>query len=1383
MSDTFEGIGFKYEEKLLHQMFVEQAAKTPDRVALIDSPPGGEYRSLTYQELDELTDKFSYWLRHQGVMQDVIVPIYMHKCLEFVIAYISILKAGGAYLPLEVGYPKEMMFNVLSETAPVVTLTLEKHSDALPKDCRRFEMNPGWQEQIDLNEEIINSLAPVTTTLESLAYCVYSSGTTGIPKGITCPHRGAVMSYQYREHTTPYHKDGSDREACNVFFVWELLRPLLRGAACVVIPDNVIYDPPSMATFLQTHQITRMLFTPSLCESILDSPVLGPTDLKKAFSSFRVVVLCGEVVTIELRNRIMAVAPNIELWNLYSISECHDVCVIDLAKVDPGTGENTKYCTTGQPIPGVEIIIIDEGNDNTDAAGRDNTNQTGSIEGFKAVPRGMPGEVYVSGPTLARGYLNRPELNAVRFPPRPMSLPKMPKLKHPGQDGPEQYTRLYKTGDWGRLLPDGGLEICGRHDSMQKIRGYSVEVLAVEAKLQQVPGITACVVTVVGEEGTDKHLAAFVVFDKPANSTNDSSWIKAAVTRTRNELKQKLMHYAVPSFFVPMEALPTHPISGKLNTKALPKTLPALVELISKNTENEGSETSNPVNSSSSTDMEATLSKIWAEVLELPLAVLDPDDSFFDQGGHSLRAAQLVAVLSTKLNRQVPVSALMQYPSIKLLTAYLEGDSKGPQGTHTADALAEELAAMSIPQNFDVILRAYWRGVSMAQRRPRSDSMVASGINLDAESVLLTGSTGFLGAYLLCELLTNTKVRTVYCLVRPSSDETVSERVINNLKKYRLWDDKKRWEQRLECIEGDASLTEFGLEKEHYSFLTTSTDRVLHAAAQVNLIYPYSGLRRANVVATRNIIQFAQDGKIKPLTYISTNSVFRAGAVDVKEDADLNEEIGKLDNGYAQTKWVAEQLVQRAAAQGLPATIFRPGNLAGPDPRLSIQVPVGDDDTYGGAFSSNAAEASGWNAKDSNWLIISGCVEICAAPVIPEWRCELTPVDFAAQTIITSLCSTETMGKCFNLVNPHSLRFQTVFDTMRASGLPIEALAYGVWKDRLKAAAAEKGGSLRNLWGLIEPLADETALQNNDCTTFDNSILLASNASLGIRGGAYPPLDVELVREYTNHWVDIAVLPKPIQPISRPLLGLVAVVTGASGGIGAGIARHLAEVGANVVLAARRKDRIESLAAELTRRYGVKCIGISTDVTKRDAVKSCITQTLEYYGRDGIDILVNNAGIMHYTKMKNLFEDQWEQAIDINCKGTLNGIGAVLPGMLARGTGHIINISSDAGRKVFPGLSVYSGTKFFVEAISQGLRLETAGTGVKVTTIQPGDCRSELSKQTTDEEARAEFAQSSQDRMVWLDPIDVARTVVFAASQPDHVAINEVLVEPRDAPA
>ena len=245
------------------------------------------------------------------------------------------------------------------------------------------------------------------------------------------------------------------------------------------------------------------------------------------------------------------------------------------------------------------------------------------------------------------------------------------------------------------------------------------------------------------------------------------------------------------------------------------------------------------------------------------------------------------------------------------------------------------------------------------------------------------------------------------------------------------------------------------------------------------------------------------------------------------------------------------------------------------------------------------------------------------------------------------------------------------------------------------------------------------------------------------------------------------------------LQGRVAVVTGASSGIGAAVARALAPEGAHVALAARRQDALLGVQAGLDGRGSeVKSLVAATDVTKREQVKSLVARTEEELGP--VDILVNCAGVMYYSLMKNLHEDDWERTVDVLCMGMLNCIGAVLGGMLDRGRGHIVTISSDAGRKVFPGLAVYSGGKFFVEAVSQGLRLEAAGTGLKITTIQPGNVATDLPALSHDAEAVKRYGQPSGARI--LDPEDVAMSVVHALKQPEHVAINEILVEPRDEP-
>jgi NADP-dependent 3-hydroxy acid dehydrogenase YdfG len=240
----------------------------------------------------------------------------------------------------------------------------------------------------------------------------------------------------------------------------------------------------------------------------------------------------------------------------------------------------------------------------------------------------------------------------------------------------------------------------------------------------------------------------------------------------------------------------------------------------------------------------------------------------------------------------------------------------------------------------------------------------------------------------------------------------------------------------------------------------------------------------------------------------------------------------------------------------------------------------------------------------------------------------------------------------------------------------------------------------------------------------------------------------------------------------------VAVVTGASSGIGAAVVRVLNAEGAHVALAARREAALLEIQAGLDSSDGRKYMVYPTDVTDREQVCSLVARVEEELGP--VEILVNCAGVMYYTLMKNRRQEEWERTVEVNCKGALNCVGAVLTGMLEIGRGHIVTISSDAGRKVFPGLAVYSASKFFVEALSQGLRLETAGTGLKVTTIQPGNVATDLISMSEDEEALGEYGRPGESRV--LDPEEVAASVVHALVQPEHVAVNEILVEPRDEP-
>jgi NADP-dependent 3-hydroxy acid dehydrogenase YdfG len=235
----------------------------------------------------------------------------------------------------------------------------------------------------------------------------------------------------------------------------------------------------------------------------------------------------------------------------------------------------------------------------------------------------------------------------------------------------------------------------------------------------------------------------------------------------------------------------------------------------------------------------------------------------------------------------------------------------------------------------------------------------------------------------------------------------------------------------------------------------------------------------------------------------------------------------------------------------------------------------------------------------------------------------------------------------------------------------------------------------------------------------------------------------------------------------------VVVVTGASSGLGEATARHLAQQGARLVLGARRQDRIQALAEELT-GGGSKAVAVTMDVTDRQQVQMLVDTAVESFGR--VDVMINNAGLMPQALLERLQVDEWERMIDVNLKGVLYGIAAALPIMKQQKSGHFINVSSVAGHKVGPGFAVYAATKFAVRALSEGLRQEVKPYNIRTTVISPGAVATELPNSVSDPEAGDRIRKFYAAAAIPADSF--ARTVAFAMSQPDEVDINEILFRP-----
>ncbi|OAQ99443.1 hypothetical protein LLEC1_05033 [Akanthomyces lecanii] len=1243
--------------KDLAALFELQAQSTPDAVALED-----ESRTLTYAQLDSETWALADRLRNCGIGRDSLVGVLMGRCADNVIASLAALRAGGAFLVLELAYPSALLRDVVEDAQPTVIITQKAHAGQIKSDIPVIVID---QSEGDANGypdiPIVNTKRPLPEDddLDRLAFVSYSSGTTGKPKGIANPHRAAITSYNARFGVCDLQP--GDRVACNVFFVWEMLRPLIRGATTVAIPDSASYDPIALVELLSSRKITDTLMTPTLLATVLSRhPNLG-----EKLPHLKSLWLNGEVVTTDLCRRAFAAIPNIRLLNVYSASETHEAAVGDIKTF---IDYEARVCPVGPPTDPEHTYILDEA-------------------GNRVAP-GVNGELYVGGEMLARGYLNLPETTQKAF------------QQDPFEHNPN--ARMYRTGDIARILPSGLLEITGRVGGMIKTRGYTVQPAAVETSIVKHLAVRDCAVVATGE-GLQRQLVAYFVPETKDISgrtivvVDDSGYSPVA----RRALTDHLAHYMIPPLWVELGELPTHGVSGKTDLKALPpppspKTPPRQKK----------AETNVRVK------ME-TIVQIWAAALSMPTSAIDPKLDFFDLGGHSLILADLSNRLSKAFGFPVPVAPL-----------------------------ADDIEAPS--------------GSKMCRLR-------------DAETVLLTGSTGYLGAFLLKSLLENTTANII-CLVRftePKDDCRPAgiARVRKNLIDLGIWEDSML--DRIDIFPGNLARKRLGLSPEMFDDLASRAQVIVHAAATVNLVYPYAALRNANVGGTREMLRLASRHGAT-LHHISTNGVLPPSVEGWPEDTMISIDAVPTDllDGYGQTKWVAEKLVCEAGRRGVPVKIYRPGTISG-------HSTTGATNTY----------------DLLNALIVES-LHLGHVPDVEGWYAEMTPVDFVSDAITTLANHDDPNQTVYHVGDSKPPTAAKIFECLHELGYDTKKLAWNDWV----AMWQEKRGSpkgdepftvdiLRGGMPTVEALQCVMVLKDDK-----------TQEALDLYGMTRPNIDAALWNTYAKHFYARGWLPRPPRQQANGsngtngangvslktkgrLAGKVAVVTGASSGIGAAVAAGLAKEGAHVAIAARRLDALEAIKKKVL-VHGGKVLTHKTDVTKKEDVESLMTTVQEKLG--AIDILVSCAGVMYFTMMANVKTDEWERTVDVNCKGLLHCLSNTVPGMLQRGGGHIVAISSDAGRKVFPGLGVYSASKFFVEATLQSLRVETAGTGLRVTSIQPGNTETELLGMSTDQEAIKKYGEPTGAKV--LDPTDVASSIVYAVCQPPHVAVNEVLIEPRDEP-
>ena len=495
--------------RCIHELFEEQARSCPNAVAVVFDD-----REITYEELNRKANQFARYLRGQGVGPDVIVSLATERSIEMIIGLLAILKAGGAYMPLDPSYPHERLLFMIEQANSKLILAQKHLLASLPASSAALIPLDYGAREIKSHDD--QNLSPVNDP-ENLAYVMYTSGSTGQPKGVSVTHRNVVRLVK----NTNYAK--FDAGAVFLQFApvtfdaatFEIWGPLLNGAKLVVTAAGM-ESLENLGQTIQHYGVTTLWLTAGLFHQMVENELNN-------LQGVRELIAGGDVLSPPHVRKVTKTLRNCRLINGYGPTENTTfTCCQTLTSFDAG-----RSVPIGRPISNSQVYVLSDE--------------------MEPVPVGVPGELFIGGDGLARGYLHDPSSTAEKFLPNPFAT-------NAGE-------RLYRTGDLVKYRRDGSLEFLGRLDRQVKVRGYRVELGEIEFALAQHGDVRECVVTTEESPSGETRLIGFV-------APNAGTAPRAEQLKTF--LSEKLPEYLVPSFIVILDSLPLSS-NGKVDRQALPK--------------------------------------------------------------------------------------------------------------------------------------------------------------------------------------------------------------------------------------------------------------------------------------------------------------------------------------------------------------------------------------------------------------------------------------------------------------------------------------------------------------------------------------------------------------------------------------------------------------------------------------------------------------------------------------------------------------------------------------------------------------------------------------------------------------------------------------------
>ncbi|MCK4608033.1 MAG: amino acid adenylation domain-containing protein, partial [Gammaproteobacteria bacterium] len=583
--------------KNIVQLFAKQANDNPHNIAVTF-----KNKHLTYQQLNKKANLLARHLQAYITNNTPHVAIYLERSLELVISIIAILKANSAYIPIDTNYPEHRIQQITIDANPCILLTTKKLLHNLQNiPTKKFCLDTEWH-QITKNSPQNIAKKPKPS---SPCYIIYTSGSTGEPKGVINIHKGLMnriywMQQQYKLtktdvvlQKTPYSFDVS---------VWEFVWPLISGAQLTIAKPNGHNDPKYLQNIISQSKITTLHFVPSMLKTFISN--INPQQCR----SIKRIICSGEELSWQTQQDVLKKL-NIDLYNLYGPTEAS----IDVTYWHCNKNYQDQKVPIGKPITNTKIYILDNA--------------------LQMVPIGITGELYIGGDGLALGYLNQPELTKQRF------------IKNPFSSNPK--SRLYKTGDLAKWLPDGNIEYLGRIDDQVKIRGFRIELNEITNHLQNHPQISQATTLAKKDREGYSYLAAYLI---PKQQKID-------LTKLRNHLKQYLPEYMLPSIYIQLDKFPITQ-NGKIDKRAL-LAINNSMAIHSKNIQ------------PPSTIEEQMLCTIWAKALDLTAGNISIHDDFFTIGGHSLLAMQIVIRINNFFGCNLKTHDLFKYSTIAKLAAQI----------------------------------------------------------------------------------------------------------------------------------------------------------------------------------------------------------------------------------------------------------------------------------------------------------------------------------------------------------------------------------------------------------------------------------------------------------------------------------------------------------------------------------------------------------------------------------------------------------------------------------------------------------------------------------------------------------------------------------------